>query len=288
MPADNAPNKKTSAVPALTTLDLAIASAIAGVVTRLCTHPFDSIKTLLQAPESRYVSIYDTWRLSSWRSLYRGLSVVLIAGTPGTMVYLTAYEHLKGESTNFATHFLAGLGAEALACIVYVPIDVLKERLQVGMYKNPTDALASIFSTKVGAFQTLYRGYGATLASFGPYSALYFLCYEETKCLARQYLGGNQQLPFWWVLVCSAGSGATASFLTSPLDLVKLRLQLDQRKQRDGMLSRLASVYSSSGFQGLFRGAGARVLHFVPAATISMTTYESCRGILLNLKEGPS
>jgi Mitochondrial carrier protein len=261
----------------LTLLEQILSSAIAGIVGRICTHPLDTMKAVMQAPESRYCTIPEVWRQSSWRSLYRGLSVALVGGTPGTILYLTSYEQLKGDSTSFSIHFMAGMTAEALACSIYVPVDVIKERLQVGMYKTPTMALSTIFAND-GAILTLYRGYWATLASFGPYSAFYFLLYEESKRLVRKYHQCNQ-LSFWWILACSAGSGATASFITSPLDLVKLRLQLkDKGKVRDGMWNELTQVYRSSGLQGLFRGAGARVLHFVPATTIAMTTYETCRG----------
>jgi Mitochondrial carrier protein len=317
-------------VSAHTLADQALSSAIAGIVTRLCTHPLDTIKARLQAasqPESRHNTIQEIWRHSSWRSLYRGLSVALVGGTPGTVLYLTAYEQLKGQqpqddhdssstssstsSSSFATHFLAGLTAEALACSIYVPVDVLKERLQVGMYPTLAVALATIFSNDNEGpakrpWRTLYRGYWATLASFGPYSAFYFLFYEESKRLVREtnlqksnhHHPHHQQLSFWWILACSAGSGAAASFITSPLDLVKLRLQLKnsqdiprlplpQQQQQSpppplpgggGVLYELSLIYRTAGFRGLFRGAGARVLHFVPATTIAMTTYETCRG----------
>lgn len=310
---------------------VALSSAVAGIVARLCTHPLDTIKARLQAPGlslSRPDSggghngtIREVWRHSSWRSLYRGLSVALVGGTPGTVLYLTTYEQLKrgsdggdgGTTTSFTTHFLAGLAAEAVACSIYVPVDVVKERLQVGMYETPTMALSTIFrvnndgqqqqqqrSSSITPLRTLYRGYWATLASFGPYSAFYFLFYEESKRLARetQYYQSQpqeqqQQLSFWWILTCSAGSGAAASFITSPLDLIKLRLQLQNssdlpaaRRQQEGVGGtgstgggiryEFNQVYRSAGLRGLFRGAGARVLHFVPATTIAMTTYETC------------
>jgi Mitochondrial carrier protein len=325
-----AANDGPQQVPVSHTLaDQALSSAIAGIVTRICTHPLDTIKARLQtaSPESRHNNtIQEIWRHSTWRSLYRGLSVALVGGTPGTVLYLTAYEQLKGQqpqdhdssttsSSSFVTHFLAGLTAEALACSIYVPVDVLKERLQVGMYPTLAVALTTIFSnahdnnnngaaaTTTTPWRTLYRGYWATLASFGPYSAFYFLFYEESKRLVREtnlqnsnhHHSHQPQLSFWWILACSAGSGAAASFITSPLDLVKLRLQLKNSQDNiprlplpqqspppppggGGVLHELSLIYRSTGFRGLFRGAGARVLHFVPATTIAMTTYETCRG----------
>jgi len=55
-------------------------------------------------------------------------------------------------------------------------VDVIKERLQIQhkndriQYKGGFDALMKICKTE--GIMGIYRGYGATLASFGPFSAL--------------------------------------------------------------------------------------------------------------------
>lgn len=64
-------------------------------------------------------------------------------------------------------------------------MDVVKERLQVQSnrqdlnYKGNIDAFRTIF--KEEGLRGIYKGYGATLLSFGPYSALYFLFYEKVS-----------------------------------------------------------------------------------------------------------
>ena len=107
------------------------------------------------------------------------------------------------------------------------------------------------------------------------------------------------ELPLSYTILSSASAGALASFLTSPLDMVKLRLQVQRRAESfskslakesstgfkgnpsyRGMSDALVHSYQSGGIPGLFRGAGARVLHFVPLTTIIMTSYESCRSFI--------
>ena len=46
-------------------------------------------------------------------------------------------------------------------------------------YKNDVDAVRQILKTE--GMRGLYRAYGATVMSFGPFSALYFLFYEKFK-----------------------------------------------------------------------------------------------------------
>lgn len=277
---------------------------------------------------------------------------MIIGGTPGTILYLTGYAFFRdsisstvskwnggGDATilssrdtvkpslslgqEFAVHFASGILAEAVTCIIYVPVDVVKERMQVqqtinvassnlsgkgtpqkNQYKGSWDALRQI--TRTEGMRGIYRGYWATLGSFGPFSALYFMFYEQCKTWSKEYIHGQSQaknseskhavkdgdLPLFHLAACSAGAGALASWLTSPLDMAKLRLQVQrgqhaasktgdgtshQREQYRGMLDCLRAAYRGGGIRGLFRGAGARVIHFAPATTITMTCYEKCR-----------
>lgn len=89
--------------------------------------------------------------------------------------------------------------AESFSCLLWVPIDIIKERLQVLLifsffltffykvqqnlkfysYNNSFDAMKQIVRNE--GFLGLYRAYGATLASFGPFSAFFFVFYEKLK-----------------------------------------------------------------------------------------------------------
>lgn len=330
-------------------LSNALASAFAGGVSRVCTHPLDTAKARLQAvytpssgstvppPNNKhpyYKGVFDVLRQTArnegiFHGLYRGFGVVIVGGTPGTIMYLCSYEIAKEQlsqsrwlssssattssSSEFLVHFCSGMLAETFACIIYVPVDVMKERMQVsvrnsqGAYRNTWDALKQI--SKKEGISGIYRGYGATLASFGPFSALYFVFYEQFKYQTRKYLTGRESassweldkidLPFTWLVTCSASAGALASFLTSPLDLAKLRLQISRGSSYAaattassispsapsypiyrGMLDCLQQAYRDGGVRGLFRGAGARVIHFAPATTVTMTCFETCRSFV--------
>eukprot|EP00554_Chaetoceros_debilis_P010986 CAMPEP_0194108140 /NCGR_PEP_ID=MMETSP0150-20130528/7892_1 /TAXON_ID=122233 /ORGANISM="Chaetoceros debilis, Strain MM31A-1" /LENGTH=314 /DNA_ID=CAMNT_0038796765 /DNA_START=102 /DNA_END=1043 /DNA_ORIENTATION=+ len=314
-----------------------MASATSGLISRLLTHPLDTAKARLQAPTGNiYKGTFDvllqTSRAEGALALYRGFGAIVVGGTPGTMAYLCSYEYFRDEMSRYskqreeeqktsipeaAIHFSSGMLAEIIACIVYVPVDVIKERLQVqrtspvkldgkisgnsgngshNQYKGSLDALQKIL--KCEGLGGIYKGYAATLASFGPYSALYFVFYERMKDMSRSILGrddenntddsttinANTTLPFLHTIGCSATAGAAASWLTSPLDMAKLRLQIQRgqasssttttTKNYSGMVECLADVYKLNGIQGFFRGAGARVIHFVPATTVMMTCYE--------------
>lgn len=312
----------------------ALGSATAGIISRVFTHPLDTAKAIMQSSDASTTTlrgpldaIQKTYGREGLKGLYRGFGAVVIGGTPGTIVYLCSYDFFKhflgdGDPTSlsslqsFSVHFASGMLAESVACIVYVPVDVIKERLQVqalsskvttatttattneySPYKGSWDAFKTILRTE--HLSGIYRGYAATLASFGPFSAFYFVFYEEFKHYARGKTASStnacrEDIPLPLLVACSASAGALASWITSPLDMAKLRLQVQRGRIASSgnsgtqiyyrnMLDCLVQTFTKDGLRGLFRGAGARVLHFAPATTITMTCYEKCRLFYSNL-----
>jgi len=306
--------------------------------------------TQVESPSStskvpRYRGTIDvlvrTFRSEGLGGLYRGFGAILFGGTPGTVAYLCSYDIFKNKITQmhssllqnnktasessadfgsgigeFAIHFTSGMLAETFACVIYVPVDVVKERMQVqhgklgSNYKGSGDALKTILRTE--GLSGIYKGYAATLGSFGPYSAFYFVFYERLKRFARENNAEQKQLDysldssslenieieFFQIVACSASAGALASWITSPLDMAKLRLQVQRGNQANstsavggktsqilytGALDCLRKIYNEEGVRALFRGAGARVIHFAPAVTITMTSYEVLKSYLAKI-----
>ncbi|CAM9195261.1 unnamed protein product, partial [Discosporangium mesarthrocarpum] len=329
-------------------LETCLGSSTAGFVARVFCHPLDTSKARLQGPNGQgFRNTLHVLRVTLaeegvW-GLYRGFVAVAVGGTPGTCIYLTTYEVAKNMleadagTGQFGVHFTAGMVAETICCVVYVPVDVVKERLQVQrsasstgglpQYTGTRNALGSILRTE--GLWGIYKGYGATLASFGPFSALYFTFYEQAKATSQQLwekrmppwaLGSKQacavrkgfistgeegegngvELPFWVTLANAAGAGSLASWITSPLDMAKLRLQVqrasssaavtaDTTHQYTGMANVLARTYRLEGVRGLFRGAGARVWFHAPSTAITMATFEQAKrwwGALLGPQPG--
>jgi Mitochondrial carrier protein len=133
--------------------------------------------------------------------------------------------------------------AEACSCVLWVPIDVLKERLQVQSelktysYKNTFDAIGQI-SKKEGILG-LYKAYGATILSFGPYTGISIALYDKIKRNRLNFLtpfsnfldmlgldGSDRPVTLFESFILSSASGFLASIVTNPMDIVKTRLQV--------------------------------------------------------------
>ena len=98
-----------------------------------------------------------------------------------------------------ASHLLAGVGAEAVACVVFVPVDVVKERCQVHSYTSSYECFRTVLK-KEGP-RALYRGYAPTLWSFGAFSGLYWAFYEQLR-------PSDTSVSFADALPCALGAGA--------------------------------------------------------------------------------
>ena len=292
-----------------------LASAAAGVCARVPCHPIDTVKARMQAPHDAMAGAASTHRSlvrtlthvvrsEGVAGLYRGVGVAVVGSGPAACLYLTSYEQYKARLSSlpvlrdrhrFIPDFLAGFAAEATSCCLWVPIDVTKERLQVqdvtvrNRYRSSPEAVSMLWRHE--GFRGMYKGYFSTLASFGPFSALYFMFYEEFKDLyATNRPSGS---PFWQGLLCGGAASALASALTNPMDMAKLRLQVQRAVLRDGASSSqfhyeyrsfpgtLAAIVREEGVLALWRGVSARVLFAGPQAALTFGLFEVFKTYLL-------
>jgi len=293
-----------------------LASALAGSVARFPMHPIDTIKAKLQVQQgligqgtTRFrIMLKETWKAERFRGLYPGFGIVLCGSAPASCLYFTTYETAKGFILDRQllypdlAYMASGMLAELVSCVLWVPIDVVKERLQVQsnvkklgifQYKGNISALTTILQTE--GLRGIYKGYGATVMSFGPFSGFAFAFNEQCKKFFATLLGRKQKeegLPYSCFITSGAISGGCASFLTNPLDIAKLRMQV-QRGSKAGGVNAYSFNYRNifhgvwrvareEGLAGLFRGAGTRMLFHAPSTAITIGSFDSLRQFFIN------
>lgn len=282
-----------------------LSSMISGAISRLIVHPVDTIKAKLQVSQGKNSNdvinirsvVRNTLKNEGIKGLYRGLMISWAGSAPGVCVYFSAYEFSKQtlleyeiiRNNNFLAHFSSGMFAEFVSCAIFVPIDVIKERLQVQSnlniynYKGGADAFKIIMRTE--GIRGIYKAYGATVASFGPFSALYFALYEKFKFMT---VGEQKEIGFWPSLLCAGIAGSIASVVTNPLDMAKVRMQVVRASASSGaqifqyknMFHGIYLIWKHEGFKALFQGSFARCLFHTPNTAIIMGTVETIRAHL--------
>ena len=80
--------------------------------------------------------------------------------------------------------------------------------------------------------------------------------------------------------LAGSSAGAAAAAVTTPLDVVKTRLQTrDTSLGRKSTFACLQTVAKQEGIKGLFSGWGPRTLRMAAAYGILMSSYEICKGV---------
>lgn len=136
------------------------------------------------------------------------------------------------QPDNFAlSHMGAASVGEAAACLVRVPTEVIKAKMQTGTGGDKVWSTIQMVlkETHGGNFTSaylggMYRGYGITLMREIPFAVIQFPLYERFKL----EWGAWQKEPVSppQAAACGSFAGAIAAAATTPLDVIKTRLML--------------------------------------------------------------
>jgi len=152
----------------------------------------------------------------------------------------------------------------------------VKQRLQMQdkhtatRYRNSFHAITTIL--KSDGISGLYRGWVAGLATYGPYCGVYFLLYESFKKRAAQMLQ-RTDIGFNAQLSCAAVAAAISAAVTTPLDVVKTRIQVQSASEQGAYKNISHAVMQMVRTEGLVvftKGMQARILWMSPSVAITM------------------
>ncbi|KAJ8752744.1 hypothetical protein K2173_007054 [Erythroxylum novogranatense] len=296
--------------------------AIAGGFGEGMMHPVDTVKTRIQSQAVICRSQSQTSILQMIRTVcvadgvkgfYRGITPGITGSLATGATYFGFIESTKRwiEESNPSlaghwAHFIAGAFGDTLGSVVYVPCEVMKQRMQVqgtraawasavkknasfksgeGMYEYYTGMFQAGSSIlKEQGMRGLYAGYWSTLARDVPFAGLMVMFYEALKDLA--YYGRQKWTPnleslinnSMEGLVLGGLAGGFSAYLTTPLDVIKTRLQVQGSTIRyNGWLDALLRIWSSEGVKGMFKGSIPRITWYIPASALTFMAVEFLR-----------
>ncbi|KAF5003566.1 hypothetical protein FDECE_9893 [Fusarium decemcellulare] len=176
-------------------------------------------------------------------------------------------------------NFALGSVAGAFGAFMVYPIDLVKTRLQnqrgaqpgQRLYKNSIDCFQKVVRNE--GFRGLYSGVLPQLVGVAPEKAIKLTVND----LARKMLSDkNGNIPLWAEMVAGGSAGGCQVVFTNPLEIVKIRLQVqgEVAKTVDGAPKRSAMwIVRNLGLVGLYKGASACLLRDVPFSAIYFPTY---------------
>jgi solute carrier family 25 S-adenosylmethionine transporter 26 len=257
-----------------------ISGAVAGFSVDVALFPLDTLKTRLQSPQGFIKS-------GGFKGVYNGISAAAGGSMPGAGLFFCCYETCKpiffdsiGSTNPALAQMMAATLAETCACLVRVPTEVVKQRMQVGVHKSVLEAVPSII--KVDGISGLYNGYGITIMREIPFSAIQFPLYEKLKVKWAEYK--EAPLSPIQAAACGSFSGGFAAGVTTPLDVVKTRLMLGadingvKYKSAGDVVTR---VYTSEGIPTFFSGVQPRVMWISIGGFVFFGAYEGTKSLFM-------
>jgi solute carrier family 25 S-adenosylmethionine transporter 26 len=285
-----------------------LAGGLAGTSVDLALFPIDTIKTRLQSPQGLVAS-------GGFRGVYRGVLAAAAGSAPGAALFFGTYETMKPIVANYRrrrtddddpmsssrsrssqqqapTHMIAASIGEAAACLVRVPTEVIKSKMQTNAAGSSTvvSTLRSVLSERDGrSFMSsilggMYRGYGITLMREVPFAIVQFPMYERMKVEWGRYQ--ERETSPVQAAACGSFAGGIAAAITTPLDVVKTRLMLGSDGRGvpyRGVIDATRRLANEGGGYTVFvSGIQPRVVWISAGGFVFFGAYESYRSFLLS------
>ncbi|CAG8462689.1 12264_t:CDS:2 [Dentiscutata erythropus] len=175
--------------------------------------------------------------------------------------------------------FALGSVAGAVGATVVYPIDLVKTRMQnqrsrvVGelLYRNSIDCFQKVVKNE--GIKGLYSGLGPQLVGVAPEKAIKLTVNDLMRSLLKNKDTGF--IPLHYEIISGGVAGGCQVIFTNPLEIVKIRLQIQGEIAKNVDIPRKSAVQivKELGLFGLYRGASACLLRDIPFSGIYFSTY---------------
>lgn len=292
--------------------------SVAGAIGATVVYPIDLVKTRMQNQRTGklasvagetvlYRNSFDCFgkviKGEGVLGLYRGLLPQLVGVAPEKAIKLTMNDLVRGILRDKTTgqisimgEVVAGGSAGASQVIFTNPLEIVKIRLQVqgeAVKLNPNHVRVGAGSIiKELGLKGLYKGAGACLLRDIPFSSIYFTAYSHLKTdffhegkqiIEADGTASRKKLSPLELLSAGALAGMPASYLATPADVIKTRLQVVPRPGQQtyhGIIDAAGKIYSQEGFTAFFKGGPARVFRSSPQFGVTLLSYELIQRLL--------
>ncbi|XP_031252691.1 mitochondrial arginine transporter BAC2 [Pistacia vera] len=186
-------------------------------------------------------------------------------------------------ASSWGKEFVAGGFGGIAGIFAGYPLDTVRILQQNSNSGSAFNILRRLVATE--GPQALYRGMGAPLASVTFQNAMVFQIYAILSRALDRSVPANDPPSYKGVALGGVGTGAIQSIILCPVELVKIRLQLQstyharshQADRQKGPVDVARSILRKEGLKGMFRGFTITVLRDAPAHGLYFWSYEYMR-----------
>ncbi|XP_023190807.1 calcium-binding mitochondrial carrier protein SCaMC-1-A-like isoform X1 [Xiphophorus maculatus] len=163
----------------------------------------------------------------------------------------------------------AGL-SDAVSRTATAPIDRLKTQLQVFGSKAFSQGFQEL---REGGLRSMWQGNVVNVLKGTPQSTLQCLIYAQMKVYTQNRSQENLTVQQRFGLGCVSGTVAHAAFY--PLEVLKVRLNLQQTGTYHGVVACARSIYKHESMSSFYRGFRPSILCMIPYAGVECAVHQS-------------
>ncbi|ANZ74849.1 BA75_00091T0 [Komagataella pastoris] len=187
--------------------------------------------------------------------------------------------HIKSNTQKKIDELVFGSVAGALGKVVEYPLDTIKVRLQYSSGKTPEHPSTWKVITQTykheGFFNGFYKGLSSPLMGAAAECSSLFFSYELAQDWVKSY---KPEITLLDKIYCGAFSGVVTSFILTPIELVKCKMQvinLQMKSEKPPGIARLVSeIYKSQGLKGLWKGQVSTMIRETGGTALWFGAYE--------------
>lgn len=271
-------------------LKSALAGGLASALSTSLLHPIDSMKTRVQASTLSFPELISKLPQIGIQGLYRGSIPAILGQFSSHGLRTGIFEASKLVLINVAptlpeiqVQSMASFCSTVLGTAVRIPCEVLKQRLQAGIFNNVGEAIVG--TMRKDGPKGFFRGTGATLCREVPFYVAGMCLYAEAKKGAQHVL--KRDLEAWETVAVGALSGGLAAIVTTPFDVMKTRMMTAPPGTPVSMQMIVFSILRSEGPLGLFKGAIPRFFWIAPLGAMNFAGYELAKQAMIKDESEP-
>lgn len=256
-------------------------------------HPFDTVKTMLQAAQpGQYRGalhcVQTLVQKEGPMALYKGVVAPFWGIGPVFAIYFLAYDSTEKwirSLKNLPAHtplslndvMICGGATGVFGSLILGPAELLKVNQQLASSKGLDGSFGAVVKRirAESGMMGFTRGLGATMARDVPGSMAWFGAYEMTK----QSVCVDPKRPTVLQALLAGGMGGIGMWsFALPLDTIKTRVQGSAKNI--GFIGGAAEIMRESGIKGFYRGIAPALLRAFPANAACFASKEMAQAAL--------
>lgn len=283
-------------------VDNIIAGSLGGFFSVCICHPIDVLRTRLQLSPSSVSECFSTIiKNDGVRGFYKGFMGPFCAqGIYKSVAFATngsVHQHVFKSSNSSQSIYISGMSAGFVNAFIVSPVELIRTTRIVSSREtsSTSKSTAAVIKSLVSrnGWHSLWRGVIPTMIRDSPGMGFYFLTFNKTKPFLA-HITGKSEGNIWVKILSGSMAGICFWSWALPIDTIKTTIEHNFASAPTAAGTKASSPFSlmwSTGYDLVTRGGGLWRLYQawpmalgrgIPAAAITLTTYDLCMQYLVN------